>query len=189
MTLKFRSLFKRNKQKNERTAEDNVDMLLNHPIFAELQEWCLYRSKVLDIKNPIKRRMAEFYLGLLFNKLIEMIDDAVDQYEEYLDNTASMNTLIIDTINLVNQTSAANGVPSIFLDKITNYLYRQAKILTNTFKDLDNFEYYKNDLERASFRLDIGFMLVRCITSEIESIINDMNGELQAALEGSIFDK
>ena len=189
MKFVFRDLFNKFKLQNKRNEEIDIATLKEHPILAELKEWSLYRSKILDISNPIKRRMAEFYLSLLFGKLGDMIEDAIEQHEVYLSSSSSMNNLIVDTINEVSQTSTANGVPSIFLDKITNYLYRQAKILANTYRDLDNYDYYKNDMERVTFRLDIGFMLIRCITSEIESVINDMNGELQAALEGSIFDK
>jgi hypothetical protein len=99
-----------------------------------------------------------------------------------------MNNLIIETINDVRKTAIAGGVPEIFLDKFNNYLYDQTKILDSTCKDLDRFEYYNNPLARATFRLDLEFMTIRNITAGVESEINEMNGELHAALEGSIFD-
>ena len=170
------------------SREEIIRTLVAHPLLEELRDWSTYRSKVLNIEHPAKRKMAEYYLGLLFSKLREMVNVAITEYDVYLDDTTLLNNLIIDTINDVKNIAMSNGVPPIFLDKFTNYLYTQEKILAATYRDLDKFEYYDGIVERAAFRLDIGFMLVRCITSEVESVINNMNGELRSALEGSIFE-
>lgn len=183
----FGNLFGKNKGEEEDAAEI-TGVLSNHPLLEELRDWSTYRTKVLDIKDPIKRNMAEYYLQLYFNKLRQGVLSAIADYKKYLDDTTLLNNLIIDIINDVETTALSNGVPPIFLDKFTNYLYSQAKILAGTYRDLDKFEYHKSTLERAAFRLDIGFMLIRCITSEVESVINEMNGELRSALEGSKFD-
>lgn len=168
--------------------EEVIAVLITHPILEELREWSSYRSKVLDIKDPTKKKMAEYYLSLFFGRLRDAVVLAIEKYEIYLDDTPLLNNLIIDTISDVRITAMSNGVPPIFLDKFTNYLYTQEKILASTYRDLDKFKYYEGTIERATFRLDIGFMLIRCITSEVESVINNMNGELRAALEGSIFE-
>lgn len=165
-----------------------ISALSGHPLLEELREWGTYRSKVLAIQDPTKRKMAEYYLGLFFSNLRDMVSLAIENYDLYLDDTTLLNNLIIDTINDVRDIAMSNGVPPIFLDKFTNYLYTQEKILASTYKDLDKFEYYDGTIERAAFRLDIGLMLTRCVTSEVESVINNMNGELRAALEGSIFE-
>jgi hypothetical protein len=171
------------------TDEEFVAILMNHPIFAELREWEEYRVRVLDITDPIKRNMARFYLGLFFNKFKCAVETSVKEHHKYLDDTVALNNLIIETINDVRESALAGGVPEIFLDKFTNYLYTQTKIFDSTCKDLDRFEYYNNPLARATFRLDLEFMTIRNITSEIESVINDMNGQLHMALEGSVFDE
>lgn len=179
---------KKNRSELGETREEILQALSSHPLLEELREWSTYRSKVLDIHDPTKKKMAEYYLGLFFSRLRDTVNTAIENYDIYLDDTTLLNNLIIDTINEVKITAMSNGVPPIFLDKFTNYLYEQEKILASTYRDLDKFEYYNGTIERAAFRLDIGFMLIRCITSEIESVINNMNGELRAALEGSIFE-
>lgn len=182
---------KDNQDKRRSFGDDKekiIEALSNHPLLEELREWGTYRSKVLDIKDPTKRKMAEYYLSMFFSKLRDTVSDAIEHYDLYLDDTTLLNNLIIDTINDVRITAMSNGVPPIFLDKFTNYLYTQEKILASTYRDLDKFEYYDGTVERAAFRLDIGLMLIRCITSEVESVINNMNGELRAALEGSVFE-
>lgn len=168
--------------------EEIIKKLYTHPLLEELRDWGSYRSKVLNIIDPIKRKMAEYYLGLFFSKLRDMVSTAIDNYEVYLDDTTLLNNLIIDTIDNVRVIAMSNEVPPIFLDKFTNYLYGQEKILASVYRDLDKFKYQDSVLDRAIFRLDIGFMLIKCITAEIESVINNMNGELHAALEGSVFE-
>jgi hypothetical protein len=173
----------------EMSDEEFVAILRNHPIFSELREWEEYRIKVLEISDPIKRNMAKFYLGLFFSKFKEAMETIVQQHRTYLDDTVALNKLIIETINDVRDYASSVGVPEVFLDKFTNYLYTQTKIFDSTCKDLDRFEYYNNPLARATFRLDLQFLTIRNITSELESVINDMNGELHTALEGSVFDE
>lgn len=168
--------------------EKIISVLSSHPIMEELREWASYRSKVLEINDPTKKKMAEYYLGLLFSELRDAVLSAVNNYTVYLSDMTALNNLIIDTINDVRVTAMSQGVPPIFLDKFTNYLYTQEKILASTYRDLDKYEYYNSTIERATFRLDIGFLLVRCVTSEVETVINDMNGELRSALEGSVFE-
>lgn len=165
-----------------------VAILEKHPIMMELNEWKEYRIRILNISDNMKRNMASYYLELLFNGLYDAIHRAIVEHETYLDNTVALNTLIISTITSVSETAYANGVPKIFLDKFTSYLFTQTKILDSTYKDLDRYEFYNNPLKRAAFRLDLGFLTLRNITSEVESVINEMNGELHAALEGSLFD-
>ena len=170
------------------SEEEIVKRLMSHPIFAELREWSEYRTKVLAIEDPLKKKMARYYLSLLFSNIYHAIEMTVLEHEKYLDDTVTLNTLLIDTVSEVHKEAAAYGVPELFLDKITNYLYSQTKILSSTYKDLDKFKYYNTTITRATFRLDLEFLTIKGITFEIESVINGMNGELRLALEGSIFD-
>lgn len=165
-----------------------VATLEKHPLMVELKEWKEYRIKVLAIDDSMKRKMASYYLELMFGELYDAIYKFIVEHDTYLDDTVALNNLLISTITNVGMTAHANGVPEIFLDKFTNYLYAQNKVLDSTYKDLDRYEYYNNPLKRASFRLDLGFLMIRSITSEVETVINEMNGELHAALEGSLFD-
>lgn len=177
-------------EQKELSHDEVVNILSKHPIFEELREWSTYRSKVLNISDDKKRNMAEYYLSLLFKELRVSIYTLVLEYDECINGNITVNDTLIDSINNIKRTALVNGVPPIFLDKFTHYLYCQAKILASTYKDLDDRKYMnKNLIERATFRLDLGFMLIRCITSEVELVISNMNGELASALEGSIFDK
>lgn len=173
----------------EMTEEEFINVLLAHPIFIELRDWEEFRIKVLTIEDQMKRNMARHYLGLLFTKLREAVVKMVNEHDTYLSDTIALNNLLIDTINDVRQAALVDGVPEIFLDKFTNYLYQQMKILDSTYKDLDRFEYYNTPIARATFRLDLEFLTIRNITSEVESVINEMNGQLHNALEGSVFDR
>ena len=172
----------------ELSDEEFVKTLLKHPIFIELREWSEYRTKILAIEDKIKRNMAKYYLEIFFGKLQEAIKKVVVEHDTYLNDTVALNNLLIETINEVQKTALAGGVPEIFLNKFTNYLYTQTKILDSTYRDLDRFDYYNTIIARATVRLDLEFLTIRNITSEVESIINEMNGELRLALEGSIFD-
>lgn len=175
-------------QQQEMTEEEFVKTLLTHPIFTELREWSEYRSKVLAIQDPIKRNMAKYYVELFFSSFREAVRKMVIEHDVYLEDTIALNNLIIDTIDDVRKNALAGGVPEVFLDKFTHYLYAQTKILDSTYRDLDNFKYYNTPIAKASFRLDLEFLTIRNITSEVESVINSMNGELHMALEGSVFD-
>lgn len=184
----FRAPQPLNTDAQELNEEEFVKRLMAHPIFTELREWSEYRTKVLAINDPIKKKMAKYYLELLFSSIRSAIEQTVVEHEKYLSDTTTLNNLLIDTISEVHKTAAVYGVPETFLDKITHYLYSQTKILNSTYKDLDKFEYYNTAITRATFRLDLEFLTIRNSTYEIESVINEMNGELRAALEGSVFD-
>lgn len=178
-----------NERSNDELNDDQItELLLRHPIFTELREWYEYRVKVLAINDSVKRNMAKYYLELLFDNLKDVMKKIVYEHDKYLDDSIAFNNLIIDTINQVRQISVQHGVPEIFLNKFTNYLYTQTKILDSTYRDLDKFEFYRTKIARATVRLDLEFLTIRNITSEVEMVINDMNGELRLALEGSLFD-
>lgn len=184
----FRAPQSPNNEVQELSEEEFVKRLMAHPIFTELREWSEYRTKVLMIEEPLKKKMAKYYLELLFSSVREAIEKTVVEHDKYLTDTITLNNLLIDTISEVHKKAAAYGVPEIFLDKITHYLYSQTKILNSTYKDLDGFEYYNTAISKASFRLDLELLTIRNVTFEIESVINEMNGHLHMALEGSVFD-
>lgn len=173
----------------ELTDDTIVKLLRTHPLIEELRAWGSFRSKVLDIKDPIKRNMSEYYLNLLFSTLYDEVAKMIEHYNTYLDSSVDLNTILIDALTSVQDEATAHGVPSIFLDKFSAYLYSQSRILADTYSDLDKYECYDSKIEQATFRLDLGILMTRCITSQMESVINGMNGELRAALEGSVFDK
>ena len=66
--------------------EEVIAVLITHPILEELREWSSYRSKVLDIKDPTKKKMAEYYLSLFFGRLRDAVVLAIEKYEIYLDD-------------------------------------------------------------------------------------------------------
>jgi len=183
-----RTPYDKNGEVSEMSNEDFIKILMKHPIFTELREWSEYRTKILAIEDRIKRNMAKYYLEIFFGKLQDAIKKVVIEHDTYLNDTVALNNLLIETINDVQQTALAGGVPEVFLDKFTNYLYTQTKILDSTYRDLDRFDYYNTNIARATVRLDLEFLTIRNITSEVETVINGMNGELRLALEGSIFD-
>lgn len=180
--------FIRNSPKN-RTIGETKSILLKHPLFEELHAWSNFHSKVIDIKDPLKRNMAEYYLGLLTQRLYESIYNVVENYNIYINGTIDVNKVLIDTIEVIRSEANQNGVPNIFLDRFTEYLYKQIKILASTFIDVDKFSQFDTPLEIYMHRLDLGLLILRCITSEVEDVINNMNGELHATLEGGKFDK
>lgn len=169
--------------------EEVIRILMEHPLLEELRAWSTFKSKAMKITDHAKYNMSKYYMGLLFSDLRETTVHCINHYDKYGDNSVDINNLITDSITRVKEIASDNGVPAIFLDKISNYLYKQTKILMSTYADVYIYEQRNSPITISTTKLDTGLLLVRCIASQIEDVINNMNGELHAALMGSVFDK
>lgn len=188
MTAK-RRIFKGFPMRKKLEREEVIRTLMRHPLLEELRAWSTFKCKTMKIQDQMKYNMSKYYTGLLFTDLREMTVHCIANYEQYSDSTVDINNLLMDSISRVKDTALNNGVPTIFLDKISEYLYRQSTILTDTYADVHRYDELNTLTEIKTTKLDIGLLLVRCIASQIEDVINNMNGELHAALIGSVFDK
>lgn len=175
--------------KKTATRDEIIRILMQHPLLEELRAWMTFRSKTMNIEDAVKKNMTKYYVGLLFSNCYDMTIHCINHFEQYSEDNTDINNLLMDTVGRVRDIATDNGVPVIFLDKISNYLYRQTKLLTSTYADVNRYETRTGDTSVNASKLDMGLLLVRCIASQIETVINDMNGELHAALKGSVFDK
>lgn len=175
--------------KRSTPRDEIIRVLMQHPLLEELRAWMTFKSKTMNIEDVAKCNMTRYYMGLLFSKCYDMTIYCINHFEQYSADNTDINNLLMDTIGSVRDIATDNGVPALFLDKISNYLYRQTKLLTTTYADINRYETRTGDTSINASKLDIGLLLVRCIASQVEAVINDMNGDLHAALKGSVFDK
>lgn len=181
-------LFGKSKKKITKEHNKTVTFLMSHPLVKELLEWKTFRVRILDIDDVLKRKMAEYYLTVLFSKIYDVAIAGINEYEHFLTGNIDINSILIDALDQTRSEALNGGVPTIFLDQITTWLYEQVKILTITYHDLDYYSVYNSDIERGAFRLDLALLTIRWVTKSIEAVINNMNGELHTALQGSVFD-
>lgn len=177
------------KSKTADKAEDDVvAKLRDHPIFHELTK---YRSVFIDtltIADPLKKRMAACYLRIIFDVVEEILNDVVTNYKEYSKHITTLTSSMYQKYSRVESQARAQGVPEIFISKITPRIIENLLTLTGVVDDIHLQHRYNSEYDEILSFMDVYLLQLRYTYNAVGGIINGMNGELHRALEGSIFD-
>jgi hypothetical protein len=80
------------------------------------------------------------------------------------------------------------GVPSIFLDKFRKWHEIHTTITFDAIRSVCDSKFYDSEYERTAAVLDILLFSFRLTIVDAEKSINELNGQLEQVLKGTIFD-
>lgn len=176
---------------NNEESEQIVQLpLSDHPLYRTIDTYRKFKITCLDIINPAKKKMAECYLDIMYSNLLCFLNDLAieDNIDKYISNLNLISDGIINAMRVTEEQCLSKGIPHIFLDKMKEFNYKYFDLIMNTLSDIHQSSYYPTNRYIMTSVLDMMLLYIRLMMSNTEVTINNMNGELQAALKGTVFD-
>lgn len=165
-----------------------IQMLMDHPLFRDISSWVNIKVRALDIQSPSKRSMATAYLTIYFEEMQRFYTNVCEHYDEYTVCSRTMYKSLHNTIGIINERATAIYIPKLFLDKMNARFLKHIDILSQTISSSMSKRSYSTEFEQVSSILDMSLLFLHMEVDVIEATINNMNGELQKVLQGTIYD-
>lgn len=171
-------------------SDDSIDSKLrDHPIFHELDKYESILSNTIRIDDPLKKKMVSCYLKILCSVANEILEEVIANREKYAGgNMNALTMLMYKKYEGIRYTALSQGVPELFLDKIGPRITEALLTLSDVITDLQHQHRYSNQYDEVFTFMDVYLLQIRNNYNTITGIVNNMNGELHRALEGSPFD-
>lgn len=179
-----------NKQQNSHNRVQ--ELIENHPCFSELSLWRTIKADSLLITDLSKKEMTKEYLYIVCTTCEDRIKtfkqmDLDKMRSGMTGNTVSM--VISSILAEINKKAAADGIPYMFLEKMDTVISRHIEIMADSTTNLQLYREWSSAEDKVLATLDMLYITIRIIGDDIPNIVNSMNGELKAVLEGSKFDR
>lgn len=163
--------------------------LRGHPIFHELDKYESILSNTVKIDDPLKKKMVSCYLKILCSVANEILEEVVTNHEKYTGgNMNALTMLMYKKYDGIRQIAMSQGVPELFLDKISPRVTEALLTLSDVVTELQHQHRYNNQYDEVFTFMDVYLLQIRNNYNTITGIVNNMNGELHRSLEGSPFD-
>lgn len=171
------------------TAEDKKDDidLSTHPIFDEMRLWQILKSGNLNIKSPAKKNVSMAYLNIFFKNMDKTLNELVS-VECGDENTDIIKDKLLNMLHEIQSESIQAGIPQIFIDKINISNYKYFDMIFESVQSICDSSLHASYESRLVSILDIILFYIKVMTDNVESTINEMNGHLESALKGTVFD-
>lgn len=169
-------------------SKDINELLLQHPVYNQIEIWVLLKSGNLNILSQKKKLCTIAYMKILFDELNILLHDLANNSDKYIDSNV-LTSNIISMLNKVRETALSDSIPEIFIDKINIFNYKYFQMVIDTAIEIYNSDFHPGTIEKLASVLDIMLFYIRVLTDNIEATVNGLNGELESALTGSVFDK
>lgn len=184
-------LFKKDKDDvwtNDAPNQDVVTKLKYHPIFQEFRSFDNVKIDSLNISDPLKYKMAVYYLKMLYGNMEKCVCEMVEKYPEYCVDPSLIGDALLGSVTKTRNDAVGEGIPSVFLNKYNPRTFSNINILTNIITEVHQRRMYSTMYDEMCSVLDVSLVYMRTSLESVEGLINAMNGELHLALVGSVFD-
>lgn len=169
----------------EEVEQPSID-LSRHPIFDEMRLWSLLKSGNLNIISPAKKKVSIVYLNIFFSNMESTLRELVD-----VNTDASVDLIrdrLLSMLDNIQTESIQKGIPQIFIDKINVSNYKYFDMIFESIADICGSSFYTSPKSKMASIFGIILFYIKIMTDDVEYTINAMNGHLEAALKGTIYD-
>ena len=160
--------------------------LNRHTFFSTINRITSYSIYRLPIENTLKKKVVVFYLKLLFERIEKLMEDCITNLETF--NIRELESLYLKTLDEVEEEAIKSGVPAIFIEKFKEWDAEHVSILLDGINRVANSSFYATNYLKMSTTLDQLTTLLIWQMLDIEKTINSLNGDLERAIKGTIFD-
>jgi len=166
--------FKNNKRKK----------LERHHFFTTISYWINIEIDNLPIKNECKKKVICLFLKIKYNIFSKNIKKIIASEST---NCQDLEDIIIASFNECEVKARSEGIPDIFINKFRIWDHDHTKILIDSVDSIIRSNFYSTFEEKVAAILDLMIFSFRLTLVDAEKTINELNGELEKALEGTIF--
>lgn len=160
--------------------------LTRHTFFSTINRITSYIIYRLPIENKLKKRVVIFYLKLLFEHIEKLIEGCITNLETF--DIGELEKLYLKTLDEVEEEAIKSGVPNVFVEKFKEWDAVHVSILLDGINRVANSSFYATNYLKMSTALDQLTTLIIWQMLDVEKTINSLNGDLERAIKGTIFD-
>lgn len=173
-------IFRILRRKNEQPA------LVEHVFFGNINKMLSYDINNLPITSTLKKRVVSCFLKILFTKIRKVTLDLCNG----LDNgpLEDVSSLYINAIANAEEEALKAGVPEIFIERFRSWDSNHIDAIIDSMNQIASSKFHENDYEKLKAILDILNAITQLQLLDIEKTINSLNGELEKAIKGTVFD-
>lgn len=183
------NFFSRNKKKSNEKKITYSD-IINHDVFNYIDFWVYNQIPSLSFDTDYRTFVFRKYLQIYFRSYKSEIKKFLNEKDyKNMDNSElrkNLLSLITDIIKKMEDTMRDNEIPNIIVVKMKNILVERMDLtmdLINSISESNFYDSEENLLKIYSFLNVIHSVLDNTI-SNIEKVINDLNGELSGLSMG-----
>lgn len=161
--------------------------LYSHPIFQKLDYWIDIQIDCIRLSSKIKQNMIRVFLKLYFKEFRDMLRKYINSGD--YKNPEKMINIYVNVLHNVESKSTLNSIPNVFIEK---YKLMEKDHLLSTYKNIENIiisNFYTDYFDKSVALLDIFMYHFVFIILSSEETLNQLNGQMERALEGTIFDE
>ena len=160
--------------------------LKKHMFFEKSNYWLNYQIGRIELPSKRKERMAKRFLTNYVTIFRDLLIDFIDKGD--YDDPSVLIDLYLKGMNDLKTTSLSVGIPQIFLDKYDEYQNSQTLAMHEQLKSIVSSNFYKCNMDKIIAIFDVITYAFIYVILNAEETLTHMNGTLEHALEGSIFD-
>lgn len=163
--------------------------LENHRFFSTMNYWINIEIDNLPITNKMKKNVVTKFLKIKFNVFLNNFKNFVNEVENgNYDSSRSVELILVDSIKEFEFEARRQQIPDLFIEKYRKWDNTHTQITYDAIKSIIESKYYTTMDEQVAAILDILLFSFRLTIVDAEKTINDLNGELEKFLHGTIFD-
>ena len=164
--------------------------LTEHTFFSNINYWVNIGIDKIPINNPIKKRVVSKFLKIKFlsydKHLKEFIKKTLTITKEC--DIVEIQNLLINIVKDYEDEINKKGIPDIFIEKFKKLHENNLQIIFDAIGSICTSKFYDSLHEKMAAILDILLFSFRVTFTDVEQTINEINGEIESVLKGSIFD-
>jgi len=164
--------------------------LNEHIFFSNINYWVNIGIDKIPITNPIKKRVVSKFLKIKFlsydKHLKDFIKKTVNTTKEC--DIVEIQNLLIEIVKDYEDEINKKGIPDIFIEKFKKIHENNLQIIFDAIGSICTSKFYESLYEKMAAILDILLFSFRVTFTDVEKTVNELNGEIESVLKGSIFD-
>jgi hypothetical protein len=162
--------------------------LSRHIFFVNTKKWLGVNIDRVEFPNSKKKeRMIKAYLKNYISTFGRVLKEYVDKGQ--FNNPPELLDIYLQTVKDIRNSSITIGIPEIFLDKYDELQKQQVISIDNQLSGIVNSSFYRTNMNKISAMFDAFNYAFAYVILNAEDTLKNINGELERALTGGIFDQ
>lgn len=160
--------------------------LKKHSFFYTIEHYMEIELYNLPIENPIKKRVVVSFMKIQFKTFYDEALNMANNLESI--DLSDCQKKIFKCVSNAEDDAIKNGIPNVFIEKYRKWNSKNIDIMVDSVNQIVRSDFYPTKHNKMAAILDILQFSLRIMLVDAEDTINEMNGDLERALKGTVFD-
>ena len=160
--------------------------LTQHPLFQKIDFAMNFQIERINIANHAKRNMIHAFLKLYFSEFKKQINIFLNSNKD--NEPLRFIELFTHTLEKIDDEALCIAIPEIFIKKYNLLQQSHVESIYASLENIANSQFYHDNTDKISAMFDVLICHFVFITLDSEKTLNELNGRMEAALKGSIYE-